>query len=291
VFEAVEAAPPLAAAEAVGAQLAEALGARDVGFLIADVSGRSLVRLGHDGGRETAVAVPLHGSPQGGALETQDVVVESHDAGARVYVPVTTPRARDPAPVAHRRDGPHGRVGAARDDPGRALRNGRRAGVSLAEQARRGHEALVAEAPPAQFVTGQLVRVDLLTGRAEIVNAGHPPPLRLRDGAVSEVKLVPELPFGTLRAAEHCVQDLPLEPGDRLVFLTDGMFGTATDAKGVAPTVADTAGLHPREAVQHLTRVARADRGGELRDDATVLVLDWHGGPERGRASRSGADR
>jgi hypothetical protein len=44
---AVEAAPPVAAAEVVGNALSEALGARDVSFLIADYSGRSLIRLSH----------------------------------------------------------------------------------------------------------------------------------------------------------------------------------------------------------------------------------------------------
>jgi hypothetical protein len=40
--------------------------------------------------------------------------------------------------------------------------------------------------------------------------------------------------------------------------------------------------LHPREAVQELTRAVVSACGGELRDDATVLCLDWHGVAERG---------
>jgi serine phosphatase RsbU (regulator of sigma subunit) len=108
---------------------------------------------------------------------------------------------------------------------------------------------------------------------------------------VSEVDLAPDLPFGTVQPTEYRSQDLPLEPGDRFVFLTDGMFGTATDAKLLAPAVALTGGLHPREAVQHLTRQVLADDGEALRDDATVLVLDWHGGPPRDRVSSSGANR
>ena len=43
----VEAAPPIDAAEVVAAALADALGARDVSFLIADYSGRALIRLSH----------------------------------------------------------------------------------------------------------------------------------------------------------------------------------------------------------------------------------------------------
>jgi hypothetical protein len=43
----VEAAPPIDAAEVVAAALTDALGARDVSFLIADYSGQALVRLSH----------------------------------------------------------------------------------------------------------------------------------------------------------------------------------------------------------------------------------------------------
>ena len=41
----------------------------------------------------------------------------------------------------------------------------------------------------------------------------------------------------------------------------------------------ETRHLHPREAVQALVQVVVSACGGELRDDATVLCLDWHGGP------------
>ena len=45
LLSAVEAAAPVAAADVVGDALGEALGARDVSFLIADYSGRALIRL------------------------------------------------------------------------------------------------------------------------------------------------------------------------------------------------------------------------------------------------------
>ena len=43
----VEAAPPIDAAEVVAASLTDALGARDVSFLIADYGGQVLIRLSH----------------------------------------------------------------------------------------------------------------------------------------------------------------------------------------------------------------------------------------------------
>jgi hypothetical protein len=43
--------------------------------------------------------------------------------------------------------------------------------------------------------------------------------------------------------------------------------------------------------VQHLTQAVLQASGGQLRDDATALCLDWHGGPPRDRDASSGADR
>jgi hypothetical protein len=98
LLAAVEAAPPVAAVDVLAAELAEAIGAREVNFLIADFSGRSLIRVGHAGGKgllrshgkETAQRVPLVGTPQGRALAAQAVEVIAEDGGARLFAPVTS---------------------------------------------------------------------------------------------------------------------------------------------------------------------------------------------------------
>ena len=80
----VEAAPPIDAAEVVAAALTDALGARDVSFLIADYSGRALIRLSHvrranpddeDVNRERSHSVTLAGTPHGRALAEQEVQI------------------------------------------------------------------------------------------------------------------------------------------------------------------------------------------------------------------------
>jgi serine phosphatase RsbU (regulator of sigma subunit) len=171
------------------------------------------------------------------------------------------------------------------------LRNARRAGVGLAEQARLASDGLADNAPHGGFATGQVGRIDLRTGTATIVNAGHPLPLRLRDGGVERVGLQADPPFGTVRGHEYRVQELPLEPGDRFLFFTDGMLERNTTSVDVEDMVATGAEMHPREAVQHLTQAIFEATGGELIDDATALCLDWHGGPARNRTSSSGANR
>src|SRR5213595_3211461 len=94
LLAAVEAAPPVAAVDVLAAELAKAIGAREVSFLIADFSGRSLIRLGHSGGvgrmqgKETAERVSLAGTPHGQALAAQAVEVIFEDGGARLFAPV-----------------------------------------------------------------------------------------------------------------------------------------------------------------------------------------------------------
>lgn len=172
-----------------------------------------------------------------------------------------------------------------------SLRNGRRRGVALGEQASRANHELAEHGKVGRFVTGQLMRLDLRAGTAQIVNAGHPWPLRLRNGRLDEIELAIDMPFGVDPDREFRVQKLPLEPGDRILFVTDGMLERNAAQLNVAEAFAATADLHPREVVIALGAAVLEATDGKLRDDATVLCLDWYGGPRRGRDTRGGANR
>jgi serine phosphatase RsbU (regulator of sigma subunit) len=394
LLAAVENASPVAAADVLGRRLAEVLGASEVSFLVADFSGRALVRLGHAGseaagrtqGRETAERVALEGSPHGRALAGQSVIVQRGEHGTRLFAPVTNrgeaigvleltlPEPPDDeiltdvalaahalayvvianrrftdlfewgqrsvrlslaAEIQHRllpgsytceagqftlaawlepsgdiagdtfdfameRDTLHLSITDAMGHAVNAsvlatvlvgaLRNARRAGAGLGEQAALANGGLGDYAGWGDFVTGQLVRIDLRAQTATIVNAGHPLPLRLRDGHVDTVALQPDAPFGTVKGLEYRVQELPLEPGDRLMFLTDGMTERRAAAVDMEALIASGADLHPREAVQHLVHALLEASGGTPEDDATVMCLDWHGGPPRERLTDSGSN-
>ncbi len=171
-----------------------------------------------------------------------------------------------------------------------ALRNARRAGATLGEQTRVANQQLADHARRGGFVTGQVVRIDLRAGTADIVNAGHPPPLRLRDGHVEPVCLQADPPFGTVPGYQYRVQHLPLEAGDRLMFYTDGMIERNTSDVDIEAMLAASAQMHPRQAVQHLIQAILRATNGALDDDATALCLDWRGGPVRKRTTNSGAN-
>ncbi|MDT0392101.1 PP2C family protein-serine/threonine phosphatase [Streptomyces dubilierae] len=160
-----------------------------------------------------------------------------------------------------------------------ALRRARRSGCDALKQAYHAHQALLSHSRG--LATGQLFCVDLGTGLCELVNAGHPWPLRLRDGVVEEVRLAVNLPFGVAAPTPYRLQELQLRPGDRLILLTDGMQDRGAATVDLASVVHDTRAQHPREAVRSLTAAVLAACHGNLRDDATVLILDWHGSDGR----------
>jgi len=389
-----ESAAPVGVVDAMAGAMAEMLGAREVSFLIADFSGRSLNRLGYidanggSGSRSEATAerVPLDGSPYGEALAEQSSVVVRDGDGVRVIAPVTSrgeavgvlelvlPFEPDPATledielaahqlaymvIANRRYTdlfewgqrtvplslaaeiqrrllpaaytceadqftlagwlePAGEVGgdtfdfsldrgtlhiSMTDAMGHsvssallatlvvgALRNARRRSADLVDQASAAHEALSAYATDGGFVTGQLVRVDLVDQVATVINAGHPHPFRLRDGRAEEIDLVAQQPFGASEGASWTVQAFPLEPGDRVLFLTDGMLERNAESLDMPELMLASAHLHPREAIQFLTHAVLDAVDGDLRDDATSLCFDWHGGAQGDRVAHAGAE-
>jgi serine phosphatase RsbU (regulator of sigma subunit) len=390
-----EAAAPVGVVDAMAAALLEMLDAREVSFLIADFSGRSLNRLGHTaaseepGSRseETSGRVTLEGTPYGAALAGQRSVLLREGDDTRVLAPVTSRGEAvgvlelvlpfEPAPIivedvelaahqlaymviANRRYTdlfewghrtvpvslaaeiqrrllpasftceadqftlagwvePAGQVGgdtfdfsldrntlhlSTTDAMGHtvesallatlvvgALRNTRRRGASLIEQAQSAHEALLAYTQPeVGFVTGQLVRVDLVAQTARTLNAGHPRPFRLREGRAEEIELTAEEPFGAVEGVSWSEQELPLEAGDRLLFLTDGMLERNAESLDIPALMLASGHLHPREAIQYLTHTVLEPFGGELPDDATSLCVDWHGGAQGDRIAHAGAE-
>ena len=63
-------------------------------------------------------------------------------------------------------------------------------------------------------MTAQVARIDLRSATATIVNAGHEPPLRLRDGRVEAIELLADPPFGIVR--DHAYRVQPLRAAGRV---------------------------------------------------------------------------
>ena len=160
-----------------------------------------------------------------------------------------------------------------------SLRNTRRGGASLLDQVGAANAALVEHTEGLEiegFVTGVLGRLDLTTGTLSLVNAGHVAPYLSRGGRVAPVELRAGLPLGLFTDAAYEELTLDLEPGDRLVFVTDGMLERRAAVIDLVAAITATRALHPREATRRLADAVLAATGPVLSDDATLLVLDWH---------------
>ena len=117
----------------------------------------------------------------------------------------------------------------------------------------------------------------------------RPRPFRLRQGRAEEIERTAQEPFGLLESANWTEQALPLEAGDRLLFLTDGMLERIAGSLDIPALMLASGHLHPREAIQYLNHAVLDACGGELADDATSLCLDWHGGARGDRIAHAGA--
>jgi serine phosphatase RsbU (regulator of sigma subunit) len=174
-----------------------------------------------------------------------------------------------------------------------SLRNSRRMGSTLLEQVALANECLVEHAGVVDadgFATGLIGRLDLRTGRLSVVNAGHVAPYLLRDGEVTVVELPADVPLGMFPGSTYRSTELALQPGDRLVLVTDGMLERNAANLDLSTALSTMRAMHPREATRSLADAVLAVAGTTLADDATMLVLDWHGGHHRDRVTTAGAD-
>jgi hypothetical protein len=162
-------------------------------------------------------------------------------------------------------------------------RSARRDARSVFDQASSLDDVIAGTFPRSDFVTGVIAEVDVSSGRLRYVNAGHPPPLLLRDGrTVKELGGGRRVPFG-LNPGGLTIGEEILEPGDWLALYTDGVT-EARDATGAwfgeqrlteFLTRAIAAQQPPAETVRRLTSAVLEHQGGLLQDDASILLARW----------------
>lgn len=167
-----------------------------------------------------------------------------------------------------------------------AYRRARRAGLDLVELGDAIDESVAARFGPPDLVTGVLAHFDASVGRLQWVLRGHPPPVLIRDRKwVKTLGLKPGLPMGIGLRRPTELGTVQLEPGDRLLFYTDGV----TEARDVEGNEfglerlvdfvirRDADGLPAPETLRRLIRSILDHQHGHLQDDATALLVEWHG--------------
>jgi serine phosphatase RsbU (regulator of sigma subunit) len=165
-----------------------------------------------------------------------------------------------------------------------ALRNARRAGLPISDQAALADQAVYAQYRGECYLSMLMFDFELATGRAWVVDAGSPQMLRLRAGSVERVELEAQLPLGMFEETDYVAQEFRVEPGDRLLFVSDGVYAVASpkgEAYGdaaLARAIQATRLLPAAEVPRAVLRELTGHRGRPVPDDdALVVCLDWLG--------------
>lgn len=104
--------------------------------------------------------------------------------------------------------------------------------------------------------------------------AGHPPPLLLRDGEATYLRRPRGMLLGATTAPYFEETEHRLEPGDRLLLFTDGLVERAPENIDVGLTrLADAAAAHPEDAPGSLGTLLDVMLVDERRDDVCVLDI------------------
>jgi serine phosphatase RsbU (regulator of sigma subunit)/PAS domain-containing protein/anti-sigma regulatory factor (Ser/Thr protein kinase) len=171
------------------------------------------------------------------------------------------------------------------------LRNGLRAyateghdPVAIASRSNR----LMTELDPHLFATCCLLEIDLPTGRAQMVRAGHPPPLvRSADGRTRLLDDAPVgLPLGVDPDETYLSTVVQLVAGDTLVLITDGLVEDSRTpmADGLAQLAATMSATLPGDLETFTDAlVARPMAAAHRSDDIAVLAVRFDGLDEMSR--------
>ncbi|MFJ9446009.1 PP2C family protein-serine/threonine phosphatase [Kitasatospora sp. NPDC101235] len=129
-----------------------------------------------------------------------------------------------------------------------------------------------------RFITTVLAEIPGDEPVVRIVNCGHPPPLLIDQGRVSELAPrdpSPPLNLGVLLGGDYHVDVEPFRPGDQLLLYTDGVTETRDRTGAFYPLTQRVRGwtaLPPRELLNRLHRDLIAYSDAALDDDIAVLV-------------------
>lgn len=148
------------------------------------------------------------------------------------------------------------------------------------------NELLCVDNDQMMFVTAFYGILDLATGRFHFVNAGHNPPVLIRKNAQpAYFPRSPSIVLAVMEGAEFPAEELWVQPGDMLVFYTDGIT-EATDPQGalygddrLLQTLAE---VDTQGEVSHVTDLLLKDirvfeRGAPQADDITCVVVSYNG--------------
>ncbi|MCC5840251.1 MAG: SpoIIE family protein phosphatase [Opitutales bacterium] len=129
------------------------------------------------------------------------------------------------------------------------------------------------------FITAIVFRLDPASGSIRLASAGHPPVIVLRANGRHEEIGALNPPIGLFRGHQFEAQNLALDPGDRCLFVTDGLFewtrpdGEMFGWEALVDWLKARAKQSPAELIKEFHSLSRASGNPANRDDETLVVL------------------
>jgi serine phosphatase RsbU (regulator of sigma subunit) len=119
-------------------------------------------------------------------------------------------------------------------------------------------------------------------GHLEYINAGHPSPFLIRNGAAEEAFTEGSYPVGLVPEAEYTSVGLKLEPGDTLVLFSDGVTEAMDpdDQLFGVPRLKQVLNGQTQCPLEHIQKcvleaVENFTRGAHQADDVTLLIVRY----------------
>lgn len=123
--------------------------------------------------------------------------------------------------------------------------------------------------------------LDLETRCFRFVQAGHPGPILVRDGASAEQINAPSLLVGAFQAAEFSDSEIRLDPGDRLYLVSDGLYEETdkSDQEFTVPRLIDSLAARADEPLEASLEALRRDLvawhgSDDFTDDLSILGIE-----------------
>jgi sigma-B regulation protein RsbU (phosphoserine phosphatase) len=135
-----------------------------------------------------------------------------------------------------------------------------------------------------QYFTLAYAEVNMAPGAFALTQAGHPHPLVLRRDGRVDVLGDGGMPIGLVEGASYGQVTGRLQPGDRLILISDGMTecpapdGQELGSEGLTALLVANATLPSADLLEALVWDLSKHAGGvEFPDDVSALIFDYRG--------------
>ena len=144
------------------------------------------------------------------------------------------------------------------------------------------NELVLSEMETEHYFTLMLVDVDLNTGKLEIGQAGHPHPIIQRANGEIEQDSPGGFPVGLMSGVKFSRFSAQLNPGDRIIILSDGVTececqkGGMLGEDGLGVLVDELRRVHPTAFFEALVwRLAEIAGNAEFSDDVSGVIFEY----------------